>query len=100
MTLDAELSTLLDVLPARNVTVLYTTTPPTSGSNGQDGENEHFAFEMNEEFQESLHTDLRRDVQSHESRKVENQTLVDGPLFEKYQFFSPGSSTHPFLGDF
>ncbi|KAL9113738.1 MAG: hypothetical protein Q9227_002183 [Pyrenula ochraceoflavens] len=78
------------MLPTKNFTVLYTTTPPSQDPNTQSIQNEHFAADMNSEFQDSLHIDLRRDIESHQARKVDNQTMVEGPLFAKYQFFGPG----------
>lgn len=45
-------------------------------------------------FQESMHTDLKRDVQqgTRRRRQAKNaDNFQDGlPLFEKYQFLSPG----------
>uniref|UniRef100_A0A0L0NHJ4 Protein BIG1 n=1 Tax=Tolypocladium ophioglossoides (strain CBS 100239) TaxID=1163406 RepID=A0A0L0NHJ4_TOLOC len=43
------------------------------------------------EFVDSLHMDLKRDVQGIPTRQEENKTQRDTrPLFEKYQFFTPG----------
>ncbi|ODA77394.1 hypothetical protein RJ55_07023 [Drechmeria coniospora] len=45
------------------------------------------------EFLDLLHMDLKRDMQSVPNVPKKNETLRDTrPLFEKYQFFSPGSS--------
>ena len=50
------------------------------------------------------HMDLKRDMSGMHKRQESggsgNVTLVDGPLFERYQFLSPGSSLpnpHPLL---
>ena len=39
---------------------------------------------------DAVHLDLKRDTDFEPSDSSGNQTLVDGPLFEKYQFLSPG----------
>lgn len=91
MSSDATLKAYLDLLPSRDFTVLFTTTPPGVRCESSENESEEkLSFEMDREFQEPLHTNLKRDVAIHQPRKVGNQTIVEGPLFEKYQFFSPG----------
>ena len=37
------------------------------------------------------HLELKRDVGAHD-QATKNVTLVDGPLFERYQYLTPGSS--------
>ncbi|ERF68090.1 hypothetical protein EPUS_06901 [Endocarpon pusillum Z07020] len=83
---DASLSLILDMLRNRNYTVLYTTTPavPASHVAGTPKQYEMYSYD------ESLHTELKRDVDSEPVKVRNNQTLVDGPLFEKYQFLTPG----------
>lgn len=98
--IDALLASILDLLPTPNYTILYTTTPsntlPHSGSHA-DSED----YEMESVFHAHSHGDLKRDFSAHQRRQAEGQpehsgnvTLVDGPLFERYQFLSPGTSSH------
>ena len=49
-------------------------------------------YEMENTFSPSLHMDLKRDLSMGKRASGDNITLVDGPLFERYQFFTPGSS--------
>ncbi|KAF7514158.1 hypothetical protein GJ744_004483 [Endocarpon pusillum] len=83
---DASLSLILDMLRNRNYTVLYTTTPPVPASHvaGTPKQYEMYSYD------ESLHTELKRDVGPEPVKIRDNQTMVDGPLFEKYQFLTPG----------
>ena len=46
---------------------------------------------MDSMFQTSLHTELKRDLRSHKRDTGDKITLPDGPLFERYQFLSPGT---------
>lgn len=91
---DAFLASLLDLLPKQNYTVLYTTTRSEDGmlvAQGLD-RTESIEYDMESEIQESMHWDLKRDLGLHESaaKRADNQTMIDGPLFDKYQFFTPG----------
>ena len=45
---------------------------------------------MDSIYQTSLHTELKRDLGKHKRATGDNITLPDGPLFERYQFLSPG----------
>lgn len=88
---DAFFATLLDMLPNQNYTVLYTTRRAREGwFNAQVLE--PVGYEMDTETQEALHTDLKRNLGARvaSGNKTENQTMIDGPLFDKYQFFTPG----------
>ncbi|KAG9785675.1 hypothetical protein KCU88_g2396, partial [Aureobasidium melanogenum] len=93
---DAFLASVLDLLPNQNYTVLYYTTSSSQddGSAVQVHEHEETKeYEMMDSewspIEESiLHLDLKRDLGVHQ--KQNNQTLVDGPLFDRYQFFTPG----------
>lgn len=80
------------MLHNRNYTVLYTTTPaiPTSNVAGTPKQYEMYNYDQ------SLHTELKRDVDPEPIKLRNNQTMVDGPLFEKYQFLTPGEQN--FLG--
>ncbi|EME39580.1 hypothetical protein DOTSEDRAFT_75290 [Dothistroma septosporum NZE10] len=61
---------------------------------GSVAETEGEGYEMDEPpFHENLHTDLKRDVNGGERRrqtKEQDDFQRDLPLFEKYQFLSPG----------
>lgn len=45
---------------------------------------------MDPGFQNPLHTDLKRDLTHHKRASDGNITLPDGPLFERYQYLTPG----------
>ena len=77
------LSNLINALPTQSFTLLYSTTPG-SDSNPQDSP----VYEM--EDQGFLHMDMKRDAEMHMLENNNNITLVDGPLFERYQYFTPG----------
>lgn len=80
---DAFFASLMQPLLSSNYTVLYTTTP--TGTVEETTE-----YNMDTDSQESLHIGLKRDLGSGLQRRATNQTIIDGPLFEKYQFFTPG----------
>lgn len=85
--LDAFLASVLDWLPSSEYTVIYTT---TSGiSQPKSGTAEPESYEMDTTFGSPVHMELKRDFSSHR-RASSNVTLPAGPLFERYQFFSPG----------
>lgn len=75
---------LMTPILSRNYTVLFTTTPAAT--------TEEFPTEynMDTDAQEPLHMGLKRELGSGLPRRATNQTIIDGPLFEKYQFFTPG----------
>jgi len=88
---DAFFAALLEMLPTQKYTVLYTTKRGREGwFNAQVLE--PLDYEMDSDIQEALHTDLRRNLGRRVARdeKTENQTMIEGPLFDKYQFFTPG----------
>ena len=87
---DAFLASVLDVLPSNKYTVIYTTSPTSATPVPQRSESQ--TYEMDSIFQASLHTELRRDLSQHKRASAGNITLPDGPLFERYQFLSPGAS--------
>lgn len=80
---DAFFASLMRPLLSSNYTVLYTTTP--TGATEEATE-----YNMDSDVQESLHMGLKRDLGSEFQRRATNQTIIDGPLFDKYQFFTPG----------
>ncbi|KPI45846.1 uncharacterized protein AB675_598 [Cyphellophora attinorum] len=84
---DALLAAILDMLPSSDYTVLYTTSP----SQGKKDAEPAGGYVMDSEAQEMLHIDLKRDLSPRASNSSSgNTTLVDGALFERYQFFTPG----------
>lgn len=93
---DAFFAALLEMLPTQKYTVLYTTRRAREGwFNAQVLE--PLDYEMDTDIQEALHTDLKRNLGRRlaGSDKTENQTMIDGPLFDKYQFFTPGKPDSP-----
>lgn len=94
---DAFFASVLDMLPTQNYTVLYTTSRAREGwAVAMDVDAKE--YDMDASIQESLHMDLKRDLGLHASES-NNQTMIDGPLFDKYQFFTPGMfpSTYHFF---
>ncbi|KAI4195205.1 MAG: hypothetical protein LQ350_007327 [Teloschistes chrysophthalmus] len=96
---DAFLASILDLLPPTSkYTVVYTTTPssPSSPSHPQLAAEDHLeqeTYEMDTSFsssQQQQHMELKRDMEGHRMGKRENITLPDAPLFERYQYFTPG----------
>ena len=47
---------------------------------------------MDAQFQAPVHMELKRDFSNHKRASDGNITLPDGPLFERYQYLSPGTS--------
>lgn len=47
-------------------------------------------YDAEEPFPSALHTDLKRDLHSHARRAGNRTTTSTVPLFEKYNFLSPG----------
>jgi hypothetical protein len=86
--LDIFFTAILDWLPSQNYTVLYTTTPPVKRH--EQAVSEASKYEMETLLEEVMHLDLKRNVDFRPRQSSSNQTLVDGPLFERYQFLSPG----------
>ncbi|KAK3167829.1 hypothetical protein OEA41_004275 [Lepraria neglecta] len=85
---DAFLASVLDLLSSNKYTVIYTTTPPTTIH--QSARTEPEAYEMDALFQAPVHMELKRDI-SHQKRASDgNISLPIGPLFERYQYLSPG----------
>ncbi|KAK5178130.1 hypothetical protein LTR44_009436 [Exophiala sp. CCFEE 6388] len=86
---DAFFASILDLLPSQDYTVLYTTTRARNdGSRATQVEKTQ--YEMESQIQDAMHSDLKRDLSVRASNQTGNQTLIDGPLFHRYQFFTPG----------
>ncbi|KAL8734430.1 MAG: hypothetical protein Q9181_003210 [Wetmoreana brouardii] len=99
---DAFLSSVLDLLPTSKYTVIYLTTPSTSRSSSPVNPNsvshdhhlEQETYEMDTSFSSQQHMELKRDFAAHlNEKREENITLPDAPLFERYQYFTPGTSS-------
>ena len=87
---DAFLASVLDLISSSKFTVIYTTTPPNAAHQPISAEVE--SYEMDAQFQAPVHMELKRDFSNHKRASDGNITLPDGPLFERYQFLSPGMS--------
>ncbi|KAL8750201.1 MAG: hypothetical protein Q9199_007226 [Rusavskia elegans] len=88
---DVFLSSILDLLPTSKYTVIYTTSPYTAHKSTEHVEPE--MYEMDSSFSSSQsHLGIKRDFSVHGKRAEDggNVTLPDAPLFEKYQYFTPG----------
>jgi hypothetical protein len=60
-------------------------------STGEPAEN---LYEMDEPYPSAMHQGLKREIK-YEPLKSGNHSMQDGlPLFEKYQFLSPGKLSH------
>jgi hypothetical protein len=89
---DSYLNSLLATLDS--YTVIYATLDNLSPPQVMHPEQ----YEMDEPYPSNMHTDLKRDVNSHVSRASNvSNPQADLPLFEKYQFLSPGTSWYPKL---
>jgi hypothetical protein len=82
------LGTLISKLPKHeSYAVIYTTTPDKKGYrvNSQAVQD---VYEMDDAFPSAaVHMDLKRDIGSREAGSHSNSSL---PLFETYQYFTPG----------
>lgn len=75
-------------------TLIYLTTPPAQESTFD--EQQQGLYEMDDPFPSGLHTDLKRDLRARQNDG--NKNMQDGlPLFEKWQFLSPGKSIRSFV---
>ncbi|MCJ1483605.1 hypothetical protein MMC06_003773 [Schaereria dolodes] len=93
---DAFLSSVIDLLPSTKFSVLYLTTPVSADQQNTIAENR--VYEMENVFSPSLHMGLKRDLSTEQRDSSDNITLIDGPLFERYQFLSPGIFMGVFIG--
>lgn len=85
---DAFLASFLDLISSNKFTVVYTTTP--SNAAYQPASTESESYEMDAQFQAPVHMELKRDLSNTKRASEGNITLPEGPLFERYQFLSPG----------
>ena len=70
--------------------LIFISTPPSSPS--QALQDSH-PYEMDDPYPSGLHTDLKRDLNEFHKRQSDNETDMQAGLglFEKYQFFTPGT---------
>ena len=85
---DAFFASVMDIVPSQTYTVLYVTSPEQMSRRVRVAETG--SYEMESQIQDSMHVDLRRDLSSGMQKRADNETLVDGALFDKYQFLTPG----------
>ena len=70
-----------------SVLIYITSPPPAAPHEHTDGH----LYEMDEPYPSAYHTDLKRDLHVHK-RESNNSDMQNGlPLFEKYQFLTPGT---------
>ncbi|MCJ1454245.1 hypothetical protein MMC28_004597 [Mycoblastus sanguinarius] len=84
---DAFLASVLDLLPSSKYTVIYITSPTNAAQHSEEAEPE--PYEMDSIFQAPVHAELKRDF-SYKRASDGNITLPKGPLFERYQYLTPG----------
>lgn len=68
--------------------MVYTTSPSTVAPQPDHAEPEW--YEMDPLFQAPIQMELKRDLSHHKRASNDTITLPDGPLFERYQFLTPG----------
>ncbi|MCJ1251068.1 hypothetical protein MMC30_008299 [Trapelia coarctata] len=86
---DLFLYNLINMLPSTKYTVIYATTP-LSPSHNHDAQEPTSLYEMDHTLSPLVHMDLKRDVSVHESASKNSSNSSSLPLFEKYQYFTPG----------
>ncbi|MCJ1296328.1 hypothetical protein MMC34_007894 [Xylographa carneopallida] len=94
---DLFFSNLLDLLPSPNYTVIYTTTP-ASESYQQHTDIEPTMYEMDKMMSPLVHIDLKRDISMHTIASGNSTNTTSLPLFERYQYFTPGLFMGLFAG--
>lgn len=82
---DQQLAHAVSTLPKQEYTLFYMTTPPTIDDASLP--EEPLQYEM-DDSQSALHLELKRDNSIY--KRANDIVLPDGPLFERYQFLTPG----------
>jgi hypothetical protein len=88
---DLFLSNLLAMVPSPNYSVIYVTTP-LSVEHDVSLE-EPATYQMDSTMSPLVHMELKRDIfldPRASGNGTSNSSLAAGPLFERYQFFTPG----------
>ena len=105
LTTDSFLQAVISGLKTPSCTVIISTTSILNAKDSSSA-SAHYefepAFELGEEFADSVHQELKRDFSSHIQRRASDDdddsgnrtSREDLALFEKYQFFTPGRSFH------
>ena len=106
MALGLKLDTVINDFPSPNFTVIYTTSPTVVSSDLPDASwnmdlsskppereeplsyemEDPLAYEVEKPYSYSSHLEMKRDL----SARANSSTRDTRPLFEKYQFFTPG----------
>ena len=89
--IDLFLSNLIDMLPTSDYTVLYTTSPVAAEI--VESVEEPTLYEMDHHMDPLGHMELKRDNGIQARATNDSVVLPEGPLFERYQFFTPGMMT-------
>jgi hypothetical protein len=93
---DAITDTVSHILEKDSSAVLiYISTPPHSNKKYPHDIEDVAAYEMDDPYPSSLHTELKRDTMHHARQDGDDDFQKGLPLFEKYQFFSPGKHIQP-----
>jgi hypothetical protein len=88
------LSALLSQLPKGETYAMVYTTNPQFKPLQLDTPTAQEVYEMDDPFPSSVHMDLKRDIEGHSDNTQVNSSL---PLFERYQYFTPGEPSETFL---
>jgi hypothetical protein len=97
--IDAKLHTpLTDLVSGYRYTVIYTSTPPSSLIQSSTSSSTEVPL-YEAEFQNLEHLDLKRNLKMREDNTSLNDTAML-PLFEKYQFLTPGTYTRGLISLF
>lgn len=91
---DAYLASVLDLIPSKDYTVLYVTNPTRKAKSAGSISESTKQYEMDTPMVDYMHQELKRDLGIYGlANGTTNQTIIDGPLFDKYQFLGPGMYT-------
>jgi hypothetical protein len=85
LNVDMQLANAIKQLPKRDYALFFITTPPSSHESLSA--EEQLAYEM-DDSESPLRTELKRDLSAY--KRADNITLPPGPLFERFQFLTPG----------
>lgn len=94
---DDTVSSIISAMRAQDYTLIYYSTPSTSH---QDDAGEYIMDD--DVVAHQLNAELKRDLSADGSGSsfhvaAGNNTLVDGPLFDRYQFTTPGKPPYPLI---
>lgn len=86
---DLYLSTVINnYFNAQDYTLIYTTSSVhAADASQQTSEGKDYVSDM---MRQELRRDLGANIARERTANSSNQTIIDGPLFDKYQFLSPG----------